>query len=285
MKRLPAIAVVLLLAACDTVYFYGQAVTGQLNILGRRPDGFHELETLLQPVPCFDYLSLEDAGSGIELTCSQPGLPVDSSNLIHRATTAFVEASGVQSGIRIHLELGLNRIFGHPLAPDRLAVLAATLGSDVPFFLQSHPALCTGRGEQVAPLDSLPALRGVSLLLIHPGFGIPTPWAYQQLGRFPDALNGRPGRAARLIEQLKKGDLGAAAGEFYNSLEIPALEKYPILAIYQQFLRDSGATAALMSGSGSTTFALLRDAATAEGVRQQFLKKFGASCWTAVATL
>ena len=124
-------------------------------------------------------------------------------------------------------------------------------------FSKTEPALATGRGEKIQSLDPFPALRGKAFLLIHPGFGISTPWAYQNLARFPDALNGRPGRAQKLIAALQTVDLAAASAEFYNSLEAPALEKYPVLALFQEFLRANGALAALMSGSGSTTFAIV----------------------------
>jgi 4-diphosphocytidyl-2-C-methyl-D-erythritol kinase len=94
--------------------------------------------------------------------------------------------------------------------------------------------------------------------LIHPGFGISTAWAYQQLSRFPGAANCQPGRAAELVSRLQHGDLHLAGAHFYNSLEAPVLPKYPLLALFQTFLRNHGALAALMSGSGSTTFALLQ---------------------------
>jgi Pyruvate/2-oxoacid:ferredoxin oxidoreductase gamma subunit len=87
---------------------------------------------------------------------------------------------------------------------------------------------------------------------MHPGFGVATAWAYQNLARFPDALHGRPGRAENLVRLLNTLDLPAAAGELYNALEAPVLEKYPLLAICQDFLRQHGAAVALMSGSGST---------------------------------
>src|SRR5439155_11179568 len=115
--------------------------------------------------------------------------------------------------------LGLNELFGHPLLPEQLAQIAASLGSDIPFFLQTKPALATGRGEKIQPLDFFPSLKGAAFLLIHPGFGIATAWAYQQLAQFPAALNGRAGRAEKLIALLQKADLSAAASEFYNSLE------------------------------------------------------------------
>ena len=126
-----------------------------LNILGRRPDGFHELETVMHPVNLCDRLSFERAGRNVTLTCSDADLPVDSGNLVHRAATAFLEAAQISDGVRIHLEkkiplaaglgggsgnaaatlLGLNELFGQLLPSEKLHELAALLGSDVSFFL------------------------------------------------------------------------------------------------------------------------------------------------------
>lgn len=273
-----------------------------LNILGNRPDGFHELETVMHPVNLCDRLRFEQGGSGVVLSCSDATLPTDSRNLVHRAATAFLTATGIRDGVKIHLEkkiplaaglgggsgnaaatlLGLNELFDSPLSAEKLNELAAGQGSDVPFFLQNNPALGTGRGEKIQSLDPFPVLRGKAFFLIHPGFGISTPWAYQNLARFPDALNGRPGRAPQLITKLRAGNLPAAGTEFYNSLEAPALEKYPLLCLYQEFLRANGAIAALMSGSGSTTFAIVESTKTGETLRDQFLNQFGQSCWTAI---
>jgi 4-diphosphocytidyl-2-C-methyl-D-erythritol kinase len=276
-----------------------------LNILGKRADGFHELETVMQPVALHDELAFSRGGSGIRLTCSNPALPVDSTNLVHRAAAAFLETARITEGVGIHLTknipmaaglgggsgnaattlLGLNELFSHLLAPGQLLPIAARLGSDVPFFLQHQPALGIGRGEQVEPLTPFSALNGAWMLLIHPGFGISTPWAYRELANFPDALHGRPGRAQELIALLQADDLAAAGAAFYNSLEVPALHKHPILALYQDFLRAHGAEAALMSGSGSTTFAIVRGQAAAETLREQFMAKFGPANWTALVPL
>jgi 4-diphosphocytidyl-2-C-methyl-D-erythritol kinase len=273
-----------------------------LNILGKRPDGFHELETVFHPVNLFDRLSFKRGGVGIQLTCSDPTLPTDATNLVHRAATAFLAAAGLSEGVHIHLAkqiplaaglgggsgnaattlLGLNELFGFPLSSEQLHPLAATLGSDVNFFLQAKPALATGRGEKVEALEDFPALRGARFFLIHPGFGISTPWAYQNLARFPAALNGTPGRARKLISLLQTTDLASAGREFYNSLEAPALEKYPVLALYQEFFHEHGAAATLMSGSGSTTFAIFRGQATAEAAQEKFKPKFGEHSWTAI---
>ncbi len=272
-----------------------------LNILGRRADGFHELETMMHPVRLHDELCFQRSGTGVQLTCSEPALPTDSSNLVHRAATAFLAAARLPDGVRIHLEkkiplaaglgggsgnaattlLGLNELFGQPLSGPQLHDIAASLGSDIPFFLQTKPALATGRGEHIAPLDFFPALRGHWFLLVHPGFGIATAWAYQQLAQFPAALNGQPGRAQKLVSLLQAGDLASASPHFYNSLEAPALRKYPLLVLFQECLRAHGAAAALMSGSGSTTFALFRNQAGAGRAAEGLKAKFG-PCWTAL---
>jgi 4-diphosphocytidyl-2-C-methyl-D-erythritol kinase len=273
-----------------------------LNILGKRTDGFHELETVMQPVNFCDELVFERVGNAIQLSCSEKSLPVDSRNLVFRAAENFLAAAEISDGVKIHLEkkiplaaglgggsgnaattlLALNELFGQPLAAEKICEIAAAMGSDIPFFLQNKPALATGRGEKIQPLENFPALRGKAFLLIHPGFGISTPWAYQNLARFPTALNGKAGRAKQLISKLQTDDWPAVADGFYNSLEAPALEKFPILEIFQEFLRANGALAALMSGSGSTTFAITENISTAESLAEKFKSKFGRNCWTAV---
>lgn len=270
-----------------------------LNVLGRRPDGFHELETLMLPVGLFDTLEFSDAGPGIHFTCSDSSLPIDGGNLVVRAAEAFQVAAGISAGAAIHLEkripaaaglgggsgnaaaalLGLNEISGKPLSSEKLREIAAGLGSDIPFFLDDQPALATGRGEQVEPLEPFDALRGAWLFLARPGFGVATPWAYRALAEFPDALNGRPGRAFELTKALRSDDLRSAAGGFYNSLEVPVFRKFPILAMYRDFLLENGAIAALMSGSGSTTFAIADSQSVAEELAERFKATFGESSW------
>ena len=276
-----------------------------LNILGKRPDGFHELETIMHPVGLYDRLTFDPGGREIKLTCNDPLLPVNSRNLVHRAATRFLKKAGIKEGVRIHLEkripiaaglgggsgnaaatfLALNELFGHPLTPADLQEMAAALGSDVPFFLQDRPALAIGRGEIIRPLGFFPALKGAHIVLIHPGFGISTAWAYQQLSRFPEAHNGRAGRAEKLAALLSAGEAEGASCEFYNSLEAPALRKYPLLDLFQRFLRENGASMALMSGSGSTTFALADSKTAAENLLGKFKAKFGLKCWTAAVKM
>jgi 4-diphosphocytidyl-2-C-methyl-D-erythritol kinase len=272
-----------------------------LNILGKRADGFHELETVMQPVSLFDEIMLERGGEGIQLSCSNLELPTDSRNLVYRAADAFLKLHNLRAGVRIHLKkniplaaglgggsgnaattlLGMNELFGSPLQIRALDSIAATLGSDIPFFLYDKPALATGRGEKVQTLENFTALQGKAFFLVHPGFGISTPWSYQNLARFPDALNGQKGRAEKLISLLQAGDLKTAAAEIYNSLEAPAFDKFPVLSLYKNFLRENGALVSLMSGSGSTTFAIAENLTAAENLAEKFKSRFGDKGWTA----
>ena len=264
-----------------------------LNILGRRADGFHELETLFYPVPAFDELAFDQASSGIELTCSHAELPVDSTNLVHRAASAFLVASGITSGVRIHLDkrlplsagigagsanaaitlLALNELFGAPLSAGEMDQL------------QSHPALATGRGECVRPLAAFTALQGFGLLLFHPGFGVPTPWAFRELARFPELRDGCVGRAAEVADHFLAGNVVAGVEGWFNSLEAPVWEKYPVLALHQEKLRSSGAIGARMSGSGSTTFALFATPSDAQRAAEAFRSEFGSAGWLHVVAL
>lgn len=263
-----------------------------LNILGKRADGFHELETIMHPVALYDELTFSRGGSSIQLTCNIPELPTDSGNLVYRAAELFFGHAKTKDGVRIHLQknlplaagLGggsanaavtlaaLNELFGNAV-PD-LHSLATQLGSDVPFFLQSLPALATGRGEKIQPLNFFPTLKGKWFLLIYPGFGVPTAWAYKHL----EPPYGKAGTAVELVKILNGPDLNGA--RFYNSLETPVLRKYPLLQLFQEFLGENGALTALMSGSGSTTFAICTDETHARELEHKTQDRFG-PVWTA----
>ena len=276
-----------------------------LNILGKRADGFHELETVMQPVNVCDEMTFERSGASLQLTCNNPELPCDAKNLVHRAATAFFAAVNITDGVRIHLQknlplaggigggsanaavtfTALNELFSSPLSLGKLHELAATLGSDVPFFLYDKPALATGRGEKVRTLENFPALKGKAFFLVHPGFGISTPWSYQNLARFPKDQNGTAGRAEKLVTALRTDNWDAIRADLYNSLEAPAFDKFPILQLYKEFLCENGALVSLMSGSGSTTFAIMENLAAAEQLAEKFKSQFGNQGWIATVTI
>ena len=266
-----------------------------LNVVGRRADGFHELEMLMLPVPIFDRLDFELAGERIELTCNRPGIPTDSGNLVCQAAESFAAKASVSGGVRIHLEktipaegglgggsgnaaatlLALNELHGQPLGQAALQALAAELGSDVPFFLQAEAAVAKGRGEIIEPIAPLTALDGKVLLLVRPGFGVPTPWAYRSLAKFPDAATRTLGQADELAKRLANGPLGDDSDALNNSLEVPVFDKFPLLKLLKEHALANGAEAALLCGSGSTVFAICSDTAAAQSLGQAIESKFG----------
>ena len=254
-----------------------------LHILGRRADGFHELETLMAPISLGDTLDLDllpDVPGKIEFTCSDPALSDAKDNLATKAARLFLDEFKLATGVRIHLEktvpvgaglgggssdaaavlLALRDLTKIVCAEAKLAELAAKLGSDIPFFIYQTPAICRGRGEIIEPIPLSENLQG---LLVHPGFGVSTPWAYITYAQNPS--QGAPGRAF-------------ADFTLRNDLEPPAFSKYPWLPTAKSwFQKQPEVLDSLMSGSGSSVFALTRTAENAAPLRERFLAEFGAT--------
>ncbi len=277
-----------------------------LNVLRRREDGWHDLETVMQPLPLFDELTVEFADRpGIELLCNHPKTPAGAENLICRAASAFQDAIGKSDGLQFRLEknipvaagmgggsgnaaaalLALNRLYGGVLSRDAVAATAARLGSDVPFFLESGPAIALGRGEKVKRLPPFDIFEDACVVLVNPGFGVPTPWAYRNLRLDAEEGSSAPVSAESFVRALRVGDWEGAMRGLFNSLERLVFRKYPVLEIIRLELLRVGATGALMSGSGATIFGIVRDKEQGEEVRQRFLKAFGDQCWSCVLNL
>ncbi|MGI9089169.1 MAG: 4-(cytidine 5'-diphospho)-2-C-methyl-D-erythritol kinase [Chthoniobacterales bacterium] len=258
------------------------------RILGRRADGFHEIETLMVPISLYDSLGITrtaEAGT-IDFSCDDPTLPTGDDNLVVRAARIFMRAFGREEGLRIALEkkiphgaglgggssdaatvlLGLNAFFDAQLPKEKLAELAAELGADVPFFIFQSAAKCRGRGELVEPL-ALPA--PLRLLLLKPAFGVPTPWAYSRWQESKEL----PG--VRYAGQCFGGL------DFSNDLERPVFEKYLFLARMKMWLlAQDEVVAAMLSGSGSTVFAVLCDSANAEALSIRAQAELDPELWT-----
>jgi len=251
-----------------------------LAVTGRRADGFHDLVSLVVKLDFGDTLRAEPAPAS-SLTCDDPAVPCDDTNLILRAEQLFRTASGGGAGARFVLEkripmgagLGggssdgvaalraLHQLAGEPLAAAPLAALAAQLGSDCPLFLHDGPVVMRGRGERVTPVapGAAARLRGRRVLLFKPGFGVPTPWAYARLAATaPGSYLPAAEAEARLAAWL---DAPAAPAEdvLFNNMEPPAFEKFIALPTLLDRLRRDFALAPRMSGSGSACFAFLPD--------------------------
>lgn len=271
-----------------------------LAITGRRPDGFHDLVSLVVPVAFGDTLTVEPTADGVfTLTCDVPGLAVDESNLILKAARLFAQESGWAGGARFSLEkripmgagLGggssnatatlraLNTLAGQPLDEARLTTLAAKLGSDCVLFLHERPVIMRGRGERVEPLPEMDAtrLRGRSLLVFKPDLSISTPWAYgQMVAAAPRLYLPEADAEARLAGW--RSDPGASIEDvLFNNMETAAFAKYLPLPTLLEQLRTQFGLKPRMSGSGSACFAFLPDGAPVAEIETWIRNAWGVS--------
>jgi 4-diphosphocytidyl-2-C-methyl-D-erythritol kinase len=266
-----------------------------LEVLKRRPDGYHEIATVMQTVDLSDRLVLEDADV-LEIRTSAPGVPTDERNLAYRAAAALRDAAGVERGARITLDkripvaaglgggstdaaaalVGLNRLWALRWPAAGLEELAVGLGMDVPFFLRGGAALATGRGERLAPLGSA----ALGLVLVNPRFAVSTADMY---GRVTPAMYSDGARAREAAVALETRRASRVAVSLYNGLEIAARAVYPQIGQMQAALVAAGALGAAMSGSGPTVFGVARSWEQARQIRGR-VARGSWECW-AVRTL
>ena len=267
-----------------------------LEIIGRRPDGYHDIASIMQLVDLCDEVRLRRRRTGIRVEVQGAELPAGRGNLAYRAAALLLEAAGVEGGVEIHLEkripvagglgggssnaaavlIGLSRLYELPWSQEALQKLGENLGSDVPFFLGDGLALATGRGEILTPLSPWPPQW---LVLANPGLPISTAWAYREasskltewqprvnMPSFP--LGGRP----------QWPPVWA-----FNRLESVVLPHRPEILALKHLLREAGGAPVLMSGSGASVFAVVSDAVSAHQLAGQ-AEKSGAFA-AAVTTL
>ena len=259
-----------------------------LRVLGRRSDGFHEIETFMSPISLCDEIKI-DRRSGkqeIAFRCDDPLLPKGEDNIVVRAANVFFEETKVSTGVSIALKkriphgaglgggssdaastlLALNELFETNLPREALAKMAGMIGSDVPFFIFQSAAVCKGRGELVSPTKLREQL---SLLLLKPEFGVPTQWAYSRW-RDSREIPGVSYRAQQFTRQ-----------SFVNDLERPVFEKFVFLAQLKMWLlKQPEVGVALMSGSGSTVLAVLRSNADADLLAKRAKSELDPELWT-----
>lgn len=256
-----------------------------LRVLGKREDGFHELDTLMVKLPGLaDSLEFHEAEE-FSFRCNDSSLPAGDENLVVRAARAYEAAAALQCRCCISLTktiphgaglgggssdaavtlLGLNQLHGFRLTVNELHGIAALLGSDVPFFLTAGASRCTGRGEIIQPVPSPPPL---PVLLLKPTFSVATPDAYKRWSSSQEL----PG-----IRYRPQPVLGIS---LQNDLERPVFEKHRFLAELKQWLLERRETAAaLMSGSGSTVFAVLHDLSDAPALAAAARVELDPSLW------
>jgi 4-diphosphocytidyl-2-C-methyl-D-erythritol kinase len=257
-----------------------------LRVLRKRPDGFHDINSLMVKLPGLaDTLRFSEADETV-LTCDDPQLPVDASNLVLRAADAFAEVTGVPSRHAIHLEkripsgaglgggssdaaatlLALNTIHDRPLSAKKLHEIASSIGSDVPFFLHPAAARCSGRGEIIEAAENPPPLR---IVLLKPQFASATPQAYARWSE------------SRELPGVPYGAQSCGQVELANDLERPVFAKFRFLAELKVWLLNRAETrAALLCGSGSTMTAVLDEEADADALIKAALSELDPTLWS-----
>ncbi len=244
-----------------------------LKILGKRPDHFHELLTIMQTIDLQDEIDVWKKKGSLELTCQDPVIPTDRKNLMMQAAELFLNEIGTTDAIGMRLEkkiptaaglgggssdaahtlLALNELFAYPLSENRLWQIAAQLGSDIPFFLTGGSALCRGRGEQVELFDHN---SDFCLLLVNPALPLSTKEVYQALGPWTAKLTEVEELSKMMITSLHNNHLPELNRLLQNDLQNAALKKMPVLTNILDALKKVGFENPLLSGSGPTFFAL-----------------------------
>jgi 4-diphosphocytidyl-2-C-methyl-D-erythritol kinase len=242
----------------------------RLKVTGRRPDGYHDLVSIMVPVTLYDIIELTAVeSSGISLFCQGAAAPEDQTNLVFRAAQAFFSRCGQVKGVSIkltknipvaaglgggssdaaHTLIALNRMFSNPLPQDELAQMALGLGADVPFFLQGMPCIARGVGEILEPIPTWPRFWYV---IVSPSISISTAWVYRNL-----RLELTTDEYDRIMYFLRKKTLDFGA-LLENDLETVTVSHFPVISSIKETLMDAGAEGALMSGSGPSVFGIFK---------------------------
>lgn len=258
-----------------------------LDVIRRREDGFHEIETLYQPVSLWDELTFTKANSGIVVEGDDARVPWNEDNLCHRAASLVLARCGRGAGVRIQVVKGIppgaglgggssdaaatllavNRLFECGLTEGDIGAHAASLGSDVPFFLLGRPAIGRGRGEL---LEEVPGLRKGWILIVKPDVTVSTKWAYQNLN-----LVLTRGAGTATLSALLEGLQGFPSIPLatHNSFEDGIRRRFPSVSGILEALKAENTVLSSLSGSGSACFALFREESEAKRVGERLNKE------------
>jgi 4-diphosphocytidyl-2-C-methyl-D-erythritol kinase len=242
----------------------------RLKVTGRRPDGYHDIVSIMVPVDLFDYIELETGRTqGITLSCNGLSVPEDENNLVFRAAQAFFSRTGLKQSLSIRLTknipvaagLGggssnagctlkaLNEMCPNPLAFRDLEGMALNLGADVPFFLLSRPCIARGIGEVLTPIRKWPKLWYV---IVMPPISVSTSWVYGNL-----KLKLTKDEYGFILQRLAENPFDIA-GILENDLETVTASHFPVVNAIKESLVDAGAQGTLMSGSGPSVFGIFK---------------------------
>lgn len=259
-----------------------------LDVVGKREDGYHLLEMIMQNIELYDYLELHKKREGIKIECSKAYVPEDDRNLAYKAAKIFKEAYNIKEGISIKIVknipvaaglaggssdaaavlVAMNEIFEKAATTEELCKMGLQIGSDVPYCIMGGTALCKGVGEEVTPLD---AFKGHILVLVKPNFGVSTKDVYKSLDI--NRIYKHP-ETESLIEAMKNQDIKYVSENMKNVLENVTLKKHTVLREIKEKMLKMGALGSMMSGSGPTIFAFYDDMLKAQKCYDYFKERY-----------
>lgn len=249
-----------------------------LDVLGKRPDGYHEVRMLMQQIKLHDTVLIERSESSIDVSCNNPLVPQDCGNIAYKAAKLLLDSAGITSGIKIKIDKkipmaaglaggstdaaavlkGINELFALGLSMEQLAQIGVKAGADVPFCIKGGTMLSEGIGEILTPVSPL---QGIFLIVVCPHINVSTQWVYQQLRL--DRISQRPDFKL-LLDSIGLRDIAKISASLVNVLETVTIEKYGIIKDIKEKLVSAGALGSLMSGSGPSVFGIFDSYETAK---------------------
>lgn len=252
---------------------YGK-VNLALDVLYKRDDGYHEIDTIMQQISLSDRIIMENTNKkSIEIRSNKKNLPLDSNNLVYKAWESIVKRTGERRGVRVSIQKeipiaaglaggssnaaaslrGLNEMWNLNLSDDELYSMALEIGADVPYCLMGGTAHAKGIGEELTPLKPF---KDKDILLFNPGIEISTAYVYKNLKL---SESGRIDME-KIIDYIERDDLLNLSKNMENIMEKTVIKEHPVIGEIKEMMKKLGASGALMSGSGATVFGLFDDA-------------------------
>ena len=263
-----------------------------LNILSKREDGYHEIETIMQSINLADKVIITKTrdDEGIIIKCNHSQVPVDNQSLAYKSAEKILKKYGIEKGVKIEIDkkiplasgmaggsansatilVGLNKVFDLGLNNKELRGIGEELGMDVPFCIQNGTALAYQRGEKITPLS--PIFPPLWIVVINPGIRISTQWAYFNLN-LKQAKN-KKNHTKNMLKALNKGSPQEIAKNLYNSFEGLVIKTFPEIGDIKDNLINKGALGALMSGSGSTVFGIAQNEKEAISIYKKLKQRY-----------
>ncbi|MBU5255494.1 4-(cytidine 5'-diphospho)-2-C-methyl-D-erythritol kinase [Tissierella praeacuta] len=276
---------------------YGKINLG-LDVLYRRDDGYHEINTIMQQISLNDILTIKETKKDIEIECNKEEVPLDSTNLVYHAWKKMQKKTGINRGIKVNIYKripvaaglaggsanaaavlkGLNELWGLRLSEKELMEIGVEIGADVPYCIMGGTAFAEGIGEKLTKVRSF---KDKNVLLINPGIGISTAEVYKNI-----RLNKQSHiDIKKIMSFIEEDDINSVAKSITNIMEEVVIEKTPIISEIKRDMLDYGALGSLMSGSGPTVFGLFEDLDKLQFCKKNLEKKYNKGVVLIVKTI